>query len=630
MSSAAAERDPAFEKLLSYIKESRGFDFTGYKRASLIRRVRRRMHLVDVDSYDDYMDRLQLDPSEFTALFNTILINVTSFFRDPEAWAHLQNELLPGVVARNGDGPLRVWSAGCASGEEAYSLAICLAEVLGADAFRQRVKIYATDVDEEAMVQARLGSYTDRDLAAMPPALAEKYFETAGQYRVCTKELRRSVIFGRNDLVQDAPISHIDLLLCRNTLMYFDAETQARILSRLHYALEPGGLLFLGKAELLLSHGRILAPVEGRRRFFRKVVTDPARERALVLGIGPGDVGDGGDARENADDLRVREEAVLSAPTAQVVVDSAGRLLMSNRRAEALFGLSSRQVGHHIADLELGSRPVELRPLLDQVIRERRTLWVKGVEWTRPGIETLWFDVQIVPLGAAERGTLGLTIIFNDITTQRVLQLELELAHNQLETAYEELQSTNEELETTNEELETTNEELETTNEELQATNEELETMNEELQSMNDELGSSNIELRVRAGQVDELNDFMESVLGSLTVGVAVVDEGLNVSAWNSPAQELWGVQADEAVGRSVFSLDIGLPLGRLRTQLDSMLAGPHDRHSAVLVEAVNRHGRPVTVQVTLSPLVRDDDAEHKVTGAILVMEEMKDGSKAV
>ncbi|MDQ3054648.1 MAG: PAS domain-containing protein, partial [Actinomycetota bacterium] len=431
-------------------------------------------------------------------------------------------------------------------------------------------------------------------------------------------------------LVQDAPISRIDLLLCRNTLMYFDAETQARILSRLHYALEPGGLLFLGKAELVLSHGRILAPVEGRRRFFRKVVTDPARERALVLGIGPGDVGDGGDARENADDLRVREEAVLSAPTAQVVVDSAGRLLMSNRRAEALFGLSSRQVGHHIADLELGSRPVELRPLLDQVIRERRTLWVKGVEWTRPGIETLWFDVQIVPLGAAERGTLGLTIIFNDITTQRVLQLELELAHNQLETAYEELQSTNEELETTNEELETTNEELETTNEELQATNEELETMNEELQSMNDELGSSNIELRDRAGQVDELNDFMESVLASLTVGVAVVDAGLNVSAWNSPAQELWGVQADEAVGRSLFSLDIGLPLGRLRTQLDSMLAGLHDKHSAVLVEAVNRHGRPVTVQVTLSPLVRDDDAEHKVTGAILVMEEMKDGSKAV
>ncbi|MEJ7771716.1 MAG: CheR family methyltransferase [Geodermatophilaceae bacterium] len=627
MSSAVAERDPAFEKLLSYIKESRGFDFTGYKRASLIRRVRRRMHLVDVDSYDDYMDRLQLDPSEFTALFNTILINVTSFFRDPEAWAHLQNELLPGVVARNGDGPLRVWSAGCASGEEAYSLAICLAEVLGADAFRQRVKIYATDVDEEALVQARLGSYTDRDLAAMPPALAEKYFETAGRYRVFTKELRRSVIFGRNDLVQDAPISHIDLLLCRNTLMYFDAETQARILSRLHYALEPGGLLFLGKAELVLSHGRILAPVEGRRRFFRKVVTDPARERALVLGIGHGDADDAG---ENADDLRVREEALLSAPTAQVVVDPAGRLLMSNRRAENLFGLSSRQVGHHIADLELGSRPVELRPVLDQVIRERRTLWVKGVEWTRPGIETLWFDVQIVPLGAAERGTLGLTIIFNDITSQRVLQLELELAHNQLETAYEELQSTNEELETTNEELETTNEELETTNEALQSTNEELETMNEELQSMNDELGSSNIELRDRAGQVDELNDFMESVLASLTVGVAVVDEGLNVSAWNSPAQELWGVQADEAVGRSLFSLDIGLPLGRLRTQLDSMLAGPHDKHSAVLVEAVNRRGRPVTVQVTLSPLVRDDDAEHKVTGAILVMEEMKDGSKAV
>ena len=151
--------------------------------------------------------------------------------------------------------PLRVWSAGCASGEEAYTLAMVLAEMLGPTEFRDRVKIYATDVDEEALTQARQASYTEREVRGVPPELLERYFEPTGGRYVFRKDLRRSVIFGRNDLVQDAPISRIDLLVCRNTLMYFNAETQARILARFHFALADGGVLFLGKAEMLLSHG---------------------------------------------------------------------------------------------------------------------------------------------------------------------------------------------------------------------------------------------------------------------------------------------------------------------------------------------------------------------------------------
>ncbi|MDQ4036761.1 MAG: PAS domain S-box protein [Actinomycetota bacterium] len=625
MSAVTLDRDPSFEKLLAYIKESRGFDFTGYKRASLMRRVARRMQSVHADSYDDYMDRLQVEPDEFTALFNTILINVTSFYRDPEAWAHLRSALVPEILTRRGDGPIRVWSAGCASGEEAYSLAICFAEVMGAAAFRRQVKIYATDVDEEALASARLGRYTSREVSGLPPELTDKYFEGGAEQRVFTKGLRRAIIFGRNDLVQDAPISHIDLLVCRNTLMYFDAETQARILQRLHYALDPGGILFLGKAELLLSHGRILVPVEGMRRFFRKVTTDPARERAFVLGAAhtaPSDAA--------ADDLKVRQEAMLSAPTAQIVVDSAGRLALSNRRAETLFGVSGRQAGQSFSDLELSTRPVELRSLLDQVFRERRTIWVHEVEWARPGTETIWLDVQVVPLAGDERRALGVTVIFHDITERRALQHELGVAHDQLETAYEELQSTNEELETTNEELQSTVEELETTNEELQSTVEELETMNEELQSMNDELGSTNNELRDRAGEVDELNNFMESILASLKVAVAVVDRDLRVSAWNLPAQELWGVRSNEAVGRHLLDLDVGLPLRQFDELLEKKLVGPYDEHSTLRIDAVNRRGRPVTVQVTLSPLVReqpDGIDGHQVTGAIVVMDEIRDGA---
>src|SRR4051812_47182843 len=218
--SVAQPLDPAFEGLLVHLKDERGFDFTGYKRASLERRVRRRMEALSIESFDDYLDYLLVHQDEFTGLFNTILINVTSFFRDPDAWTYLSEQLVPELLGRRRNEPVRAWSAGCATGEEAYTLAMVFAEAIGIDEFRERVKIYATDVDEEALTHARHASYAARDLDAVPEHLREKYFEQSGSSFVFRKELRRSVIFGRNDIVQDAPISHVDVLTCRNTLMY--------------------------------------------------------------------------------------------------------------------------------------------------------------------------------------------------------------------------------------------------------------------------------------------------------------------------------------------------------------------------------------------------------------------------
>ena len=280
--------DENFEDLIKYLKEARNFDFSGYKRSSLARRVNRQMQDVGISGYDEYRDYLELQPEEFTALFNTILINVTSFFRDADAWTHLREVVIPELLRTSSRERIRVWSAGCASGEEAYSLAICLAEVLGGDEFRRRVKIYATDVDEEALTEARQAVYTERDLQGLPSELRERYFEAVGERWAFSKELRRSVIFGRNDLIMNAPISHIDLLVCRNTLMYFNSETQATILRRLHFALEPEGVLFLGKAEMLLSHGDLFKPSDLRRRFFAKVPEPALRDRSrLIVGLTP-------------------------------------------------------------------------------------------------------------------------------------------------------------------------------------------------------------------------------------------------------------------------------------------------------------------------------------------------------
>lgn len=220
-------KDVDFENLLQYLRTNRGFDFTGYKRSTLMRRVTKQMQYLNIENFANYQDYLEVHPDEFKTLFNTILINVTAFFRDPLAWEYLAKEIIPNIIKnKQKNEQVRIWSAGCASGEEAYTLAIILAEILGIEDFRHRVKIYATDIDEEALNQARQASYSVKNIHAVPLELRDKYFDLVNKNYVFHQDLRRAVIFGRHDLLQDTPISRLDLLVCRNTLMYFNSETQ--------------------------------------------------------------------------------------------------------------------------------------------------------------------------------------------------------------------------------------------------------------------------------------------------------------------------------------------------------------------------------------------------------------------
>ena len=266
--------DARFENLLVFLQQQRGFDFTGYKRPSLMRRVTRRLQSLGLAGFDAYIEYLEAHPDEFARLFNTILINVTSFFRDPHAWDWIAQKVVPEILRSKGPhDPVRVWSAGCASGEEAYSIAMLLAEAAGAEAFRERVKVYATDADEQALAQARLATYSARQVEDVPEPLRERYFEPSHARYVFRGDLRRSVIFGRHDLVSEAPISRLDLIICRNTLMYFNAETQARVLNRFHFALNgaagaPPGYLFLGRAEMMLAQGHLFAAQDFKCRVF--------------------------------------------------------------------------------------------------------------------------------------------------------------------------------------------------------------------------------------------------------------------------------------------------------------------------------------------------------------------------
>jgi two-component system CheB/CheR fusion protein len=605
-----------FESLLDFLKRNRGFDFTGYKRATLLRRVQKRMEAVGAESYDVYHALLEAEPGEFTELFNTLLINVTRFFRDETPWEFLATDVIPGLLARNDNGSaIRVWSAGCASGEEAYTLAMVLSEAMGVERFRERVKIYATDVDEDALATARAATYTERQVADVPEALRERYFEnTDGRY-VFRKDLRRSMIFGRNDLVQDAPISRIDLLVCRNTLMYFNAATQAAVLDRFHFALADDGILVLGRAETLLTHSVAFTPLDLKRRIFAKIPRVALRERLLLAAQAVERERD-----PSSPEGRLRDAAFEAGGAAQIVVDRGGTLVLANERARAIFALQGSDIGRPLQDLELSYRPVELRSLIEQSYAERRVIPATGVSWRpRNAIDDRLLVLEVVPLADADGSILGASVAFGDVTEQRRLQLELEESKQNLETAYEELQSTNEELETTNEELQSTVEELETTNEELQSTNEELETMNEELRSTNEELETMNDELRHRGEELHELNAFLESIFGSMRGGVVVIDRDMRVMVWSAESEEFWGVRASEVIDTNFLTLDIGLPVEQLAAPIRAVLTG-HQTVERARLSAVNRRGRPVSIEVTCAPL---RSRQQTLRGVILTMEDL-------
>ena len=605
--------DVDFEKLLNYLNHSRGLDFTGYKRNSLKRLTSRRMQRVGVGTYNEYLDYLQVHPQEHNNLFNSLLLNVTAFFRDQPAWDYLAAEILPQIINnKDRSEPIRLWSAGCATGEEAYSLAILLAEALGIKQFCQRVKIYATDLDEAAITVGRQASYTAQNIKVMPLAWQSKYFEPRGSSFVFLNELRRCVIFGRHDLVHDAPISRLDLLCCRNTLMYFNGETQAKVLDRFHFALKDDGFLFVGKAEMLLTRASLFSSINNKYRVFAKVAKVSWRDRLMLMS----EAGSLKAGKILTINLRLRDEVFEVSPVAQIVLEEQGNIALINYLARALFSLNAKDIGRAFSELKLHREIPRLQLAIDQACNEYCCSAIDNVELkTNEGI-TVYFDLQITPLIEGETKILGVNISFIDVTRYQSLRQQLNNYREELEAAQEELQTSHEELETTNEELQSTNEELETTNEELQSTNQELETMNEELQSSNEELQTTNDELNIRTSELNRVSVFMESILTSLNMGMTVLDNRLSIQLWNNRMVEFWGLRVEEVRDRFFFDLDIGLPVEQLRGMIRACKAENHE-YQELTIKAINRRGKTIDCRVICTPLKTNE----KQQGLILLME---------
>jgi len=604
------QEDIFFESLLEYLGSSRGFDFTQFKRNTLRRRILKQMGDRGVTSFADYRDYLEVHPDEFQSLFNTILINVTAFFRDPHAWKYLQEELLPEMLNAKGKSePIRCWSAGCASGEEAYTIAIILAELLGREEFKKRVKIYATDIDEEALAEARQAQYTAKQIEMIPPELRNKYFEPIGNGEfVFNPELRRMVVFGRHNLFKDAPISSIDLLICRNTLMYFNGEAQRFILQRFYFGLNSKGFLFLGKAEMLLTHGDLFTPINSQYRIFQCLSKNTDRENTPRL-FQPYISED----KVINQHWQLQELAFESALNAQIIVDQDGDLVRTNGSARNFFNVSLEDVGKPLYSLEVSHHPVELKPLIEQVYREKKALKIKDVSYQANDESEKYLDIQLNPLTQMDQNLIGVNITLTDVTESWALRNQVEQINRQLKAA-------NEELKTSNIQLQATNEELETTNEEVQSSNEELETINEELQSTNNELQSVNEEVRLRTEEYNRANNFLNAILLSLRGAIIVIDRESNVLAWSAKSEEMWGLRADEVQNKPLFNLDFGLPLEQIREPIDNCLNHDQTQQDFVL-SAFNRRGKTFDCRLSIDALWNINKEKF---GAIIIMKEVE------
>ncbi len=540
------------ENLLQEIAAERSVDFRVYKRSTLERRFRKRMFEVKIPNYADYAAYLHTHPEEINELLNTVLINVTEFFRDPQAWELLRREVLPVLCESKQPGDsVRCWSAGCASGEEPYSIAMLVAEYFGPRLPEYDVKIYGTDIDEDALNVARRAEYSPERLRRVRPDWRKKYFTGEKVLRV-NRDLRRLCIFGRSNVVSDAPISHVDLLACRNVLIYFDSRTQTQILTRLHYALEPNGVLFIGKASSLVGAAKLFRTINSKFRIFQRADSPVAHQAggAAVPSEGRPPLS------EEAELLRLQHATLLETLEPGVLVlDSRDMVLTENVSAARLWGIKNQLAGKPLAESELNSLCPDLSYHLEQTRAQNETATFQCSAGGGPKSRTL--SVTLKPISSPAGGRVGTLVYMEDISPREQLQTTIE----ELEATGEELQSANEELETTNEELQSANEELETTNEELQSTNEELETTNEELQSLNEELQTANEELATRSKEMDELNSRYVETLERIPWPVMVVGSKLKIEFWNSPAQRLFGFHSTPAAEMRLEQLPVAAKL---------------------------------------------------------------------
>ncbi len=568
----------ALQKIIYLIRAQTGHDFSFYKKNTIYRRIERRINIHQIDKISDYIRYLQQNPHEIEILFKELLIGVTNFFREPEAFEVIGKEVLPNLFTNKPDGyNFRVWVAGCSSGEEVYSIAISIRECLDMLKRKLRVQIFGTDIEKEAINIARAGIYPENISSDVSPERLMRFFiRETNTYHIC-QEIREMAIFSIQNIVKDPPFTKLDLICCRNLLIYLDAELQKKLLPLFHYSLKPGGILFLGSSETITGFGDLFSIIDKKWKIFQSKETPlmlhhivdfphlfPAENIAKV------EMSPELESVQPINMSHVVERILLEefAPPC-VIIDEKGEIVYFHGRTGKYLEPASGKASLNIFDMIQGGLKLELASLIRRAISKNEGLTKSGLEVKTNGDLQL-INLTVKPFRETKSKQGLMIVVFEEAASpqkrsvkkksgkireddNRIIGLEEELRFTK-----ESLHATIEELETANEELKSANEELQSTNEELQSTNEELETSKEELQSLNEELSTVNTELQGRNEDLSTINNDMRNLFESIEIASIFLDNSLCVRRFTSQSIQII----------NLIQADIGRPLSHIVSNL--------------------------------------------------------------
>lgn len=630
----------ALSAIFSILRRNNGLDFTQYRQTTIVRRIHRRMLLHKLEKLEDYLNYLRSNPPELKALSQDLLINITSFFRNPGVFEALKSKIFPTMLKnRDRESAIRVWTPGCASGEETYSLAILLLESLGEKAQRVPIQIFGTDVSETGIAKARNGVYPENIRSDVSPERLRRYFtQTEGGYRI-SKNIRDMCIFSQHNVLIDPPFSHMDLISCRNLLIYLEPVLQSRVISLFHYASRAGGYIVLGSSEGIGTSPNLFAIEDRAFKIFSKKATVaragvsfsiPRQAERFEPGAESASNHSGEPGSNYAEAQKEFDRRLLTQfVPATVFVNEAFDIVHTRGDVNRYLQLAPGRPSLSILNMARGGGLlVELRTAITRAKKEntpikKEEVRLKNAHGGAPGAVRL-VNFEVVPFKIGKLREFYFMIVFQEAPAQppqpaaspratrgsestgrRVVQLEQELAATR-----EYLESVNEAQEDTNEALQSANEEILSSNEELQCTNEELETAKEELQSTNEELSTVNDELRSRNIEVTQVNNDLTNLLGSVDIAMVMVSSDLTIRRFTPKAQKTFGlVPAD--IGRPLLNINPVLEMPKIQQMVMQVMANPESLES----ELTDRAG--YHYQLRILPY---RTADNKIDGAVITI----------
>lgn len=620
------EGEVALQEIMSLLHDRTGNDFSHYKRASVLRRLERRLQVNAIPNIVAYRNYLAEHGEETRPLLQDLLISVTNFFRDRDAFEALERDIIPKIFAKAGETEqIRAWSAGCATGEEAYSLAMLLTDQNALDSGRRTIQVFGSDIDEAAISVARRGLYPNPIITDVSPAHLRQYFEQEEKHVCVRKDIRERVLFARHNLLRDPPFSRLHLVSCRNLLIYLNRDMQSEVFEMLHYALQPGGYLFLGSAESADSAPKLFVPINKKHRIYQAVHVKPGLYHSRAPLVAPS-------AEFSKLSAGLPHVSEPRAPTTEkahrafideyslpsVLIDRDGNLLHATSHAGRFLRLPAGEASINIRAIIQPALQSALQIALFQAAQTHQPAETRLIPLSLDDKETA-VRIVVIP-GQNQDAAAGMTLLtFQEIQRQGNMTLDLSDSeqlpdahdvHEQLQHATEQLRAVTEQYETALQDLKSSNEEFQAANEELRSTTEELEASKEELQSINEELLTSNLEWKRRIDEMAKDSDDLHNFISATDIAMIFVDCGIKIMRFTAPCNRLFNLISTD-LGRSLLDITHQLDYPQLRQDIEHVL------NTAELVE---REVRSNDGRWHIARLLPYRNAERKVDGAVLTV----------